>query len=302
MHQPVLLDEVLLNLNVLPNGIYMDATFGRGGHAQAILHKLDHQGRLIALDRDPDARDASKVYERDKRFSFYWDSFLNIKPIAQQTGVLGKVNGILIDLGVSSPQLMDPERGFSFMQDGPLDMRMDPTQGIPAAQWLNQADRDEITHVLHTYGEEPYAKRISNAIIEARKKQSITTTGQLVHVICKVRPRSRHKHPATLAFQAIRIWINRELEQLKACLQASLDVLTVGGRLLVISFHSLEDRIVKQFIRQQSQTPYELARIPNLQIQPRLKKIGAAIKPSEQEIKKNPRARSAILRIAEKLL
>jgi 16S rRNA (cytosine1402-N4)-methyltransferase len=301
VHQPVLLDEVLFNLNVLPNGIYMDATFGRGGHAAAILHQLNNQGRLIALDRDPDARDASKEYELDQRFSFYWDSFLNIKMIAKQAWVLGKVNGILIDLGVSSPQLMDPERGFSFMKDGPLDMRMDPTQGISAAQWLNQADRDEITHVLRTYGEEPYAKRISNAIIETRKKQSITTTGQLVHIICRARPRNRHKHPATLAFQAIRIWINRELEHLKVCLQASLDVLAVGGRLLVISFHSLEDRIVKQFIRQQSQTPYELARIP-IQIKPRLKKIGAAIKPSKKEIVKNPRARSAILRIAEKLL
>lgn len=304
-HIPVLLEEVVTHLVLKPDGIYIDATYGRGGHSQAILNRLQAQGRLLAIDRDPLAvRDAELRFKNDARFSIVAASFGEISQIAKQNGIWGRVDGILMDLGVSSPQLDDPQRGFSFLNDGPLDMRMDTTQGMTAAEWIAFVAEGELADVFKTYGEERFAKRIARAIAAARLIAPITTTGQLAAIIAKTHPRwEAHKHPATRCFQAIRIFINKELQALETCLEGSLSVLVKGGRLAVISFHSLEDRIVKRFMREESRGQVIPREIP-IKEQPsgQLKVISGVIKPTAREVKENPRARSAILRIAEKIL
>ncbi|MES2998420.1 MAG: 16S rRNA (cytosine(1402)-N(4))-methyltransferase RsmH [Pseudomonadota bacterium] len=305
-HQPVLLEEVIEQLAIKPEGIYIDATFGRGGHSREILRNLGEKGRLLLIDKDPSAvAYAKQCWGHDKRVSVYQSSFTALETITKANGSHGQVNGLLLDLGVSSPQLEQAERGFSFLRDGPLDMRMDPNHGISAAQWLACASEREIAQVIKDYGEERYAKRIARAITDARKQASIVSTVQLATIVKLAHPRwARHKHPATQTFQAIRIYINRELEALQTCLKQSVDVLVIGGRLLVISFHSLEDRIVKRFIREHSREPAELKRLPIMPTEwkPKLKNLGPGIKPSAQTIANNPRSRSAVLRIAEKLL
>ncbi|WP_143750421.1 16S rRNA (cytosine(1402)-N(4))-methyltransferase RsmH [Candidatus Rickettsiella isopodorum] len=304
-HQPVLLAEVVENLAIDVDGIYMDATFGRGGHAGQILQNLGPKGRLIAIDKDPEAvAYAHQQWGHDERFKVYQGSFKRLKAIAEIEGIMRQVAGILLDLGVSSPQLDQADRGFSFLRDGPLDMRMDPKTGISAAEWLACAQEKEIAQVLKDYGEERYAKRIARAIGEERKLRPIATTVHLANVVKLAHPRwERHKHPATQTFQAIRIRINNELEDLKVCLEQSLEVLKIGGRLLVISFHSLEDRIVKRFIRQHTHEAVELKKLPFMPAkwEPKLKNLGRRIKPDAYAIKANPRSRSAVLRIAEKI-
>lgn len=305
-HYPVLLKEVVEYLAIDSEGIYIDATFGRGGHAAQILQKLGEKGQLIAIDKDPEAVVYAKQrWGNDKRFQVYQGSFNCVEKIAKTLGIDGQISGLLLDLGVSSPQLDQAERGFSFLRDGPLDMRMDPKTGISAAEWLACAEEKEIAQVLKDYGEERYAKRIANAIGEERELKPIVTTVHLANVVKLAHPRwDRNKHPATKTFQAIRIRINNELEDLKSCLEQSLDVLKIGGRLLVISFHSLEDRIVKRFIRKHSQEAVELKMLPIMPAEwrPKLKSLGRGIKPDAYAIAENPRSRSAVLRIAEKIL
>ncbi len=306
-HQPVLLNEVLNGLAIKPDGIYIDATFGRGGHSAAILSQLNENGKLLAIDKDINAYQfALKKFANDKRFSVEQGSFTHLKKIVEQKNWTGKVNGILLDLGVSSPQLDDPQRGFSFLKDGPLDMRMDTTQQPDAASWLQQASEAEICQVLHDYGEERFAKRIARAIVRERTEAAITTTARFAEIVAAAHPAwERHKHPATRSFQALRIFINHELDELTITLNQCVDVLAIGGRLAVISFHSLEDRIVKQFIKGKSETdnlPKHLPIINVIKEQKRMHAIGKAIKTSDAEIKHNPRARSAILRLAEKIL
>ncbi|QLH41543.1 MAG: 16S rRNA (cytosine(1402)-N(4))-methyltransferase RsmH [Coxiellaceae bacterium] len=306
-HQPVLFAEVIAQLAIKPDGIYVDATFGRGGHARAILAQLGPSGRLLAIDRDPEAVAAAAVDPvfQDPRFVIRQGSFAMLAEFVRQQGVEGKVDGILFDLGVSSPQLDDPKRGFSFQQDSPLDMRMDPTSGVSAAEWLNKVDETELANVLYEYGEERFSRRIARRIVEARQAAPITTTKQLVEIIIAAQPhRERHKHPATRSFQAIRIFINQELTALRVALDQAVAVLAKGGRLLVISFHSLEDRIVKQFMRRMSHGLDEWAKLPVLPpdfITP-LRVLGKAVKPGPAELATNPRARSAILRVAEKIV
>jgi len=305
-HQPVLLNEAVEGLAVKPNGIYVDGTFGRGGHSRVILQRLGPDGRLMALDKDPSAIAIGETGPfRDPRFCIVHKSFAELENVMQDRGWRGKVSGVLLDLGVSSPQLDDAKRGFSFSKDGPLDMRMNPTQSMDAATWINQAAENEISRVLYEYGEERFSRRIAKAIVIEREAQPIMRTKQLADIISKAIPtRELKKHPATRSFQGIRIFINRELEELREVLQQCLDVLAVGGRLCVISFHSLEDRIVKRFIQREVQGndyPRDLP-IKDDQIKRRLRKIGSLIRPSEVEISSNPRARSARLRIAEKLV
>src|SRR5436190_2330508 len=304
-HQPVLLAEVIEYLAIDREGVYIDATFGRGGHAGQILSYLGNKGRLIAIDKDPEAvAFAMQQWGQDERFEIYRGSFKNIKEIAVSAGILGQVSGILLDLGVSSPQLDQAERGFSFLRDGPLDMRMDPKTGISAAEWLACAHEKEIVQVLKDYGEERYAKRIARAIAEEQKLRPIVTTVHLANVVKLAHPRwERHKHPATQTFQAIRIRINNELEDLKVCLEQSIEVLKRGGRLLVISFHSLEDRIVKRLIRQHAHEGVELKKLPFMATEwrPKLKNLGRGIKPDAYAIKANQCSRNAVLRIAEKI-
>lgn len=303
-HTSVLLHESLNGLAIKAEGVYIDATFGRGGHSQAILDKLGKKGRLIAFDKDPEAVAYAKdKFGHDARFFIEHSSFDHLSDTLKKYNLLGKVDGILLDLGVSSPQIDEPKRGFSFMREGPLDMRMDLTQAQDASQWIHQAQAQEMEQVLRQFGEERFARRIVKAIVANRQIKPIQTTTELADIIAKVVPRERHKHPATRTFQAIRIYINQELTQLTACLQQSLNLLNVGGRLVVISFHSLEDRLVKQFIRQWSQSYQESGHLLVLpkKIKPLLAKVGRAIKPDSTEVVTNPRARSAILRIAEKL-
>ena len=302
-HVPVLFEEALEALAISPSGIYMDGTFGRGGHSGAIMQRLGGDGRLLAIDKDPEAvAHAEQVFSEDKRFSIKHGSFAMLEQLAQQSGVAGNVNGLLLDLGVSSPQLDDPARGFSFLRDGPLDMRMNPEQGMDAAMWLSKVNVNDLANVLRTYGEERYAKRIARAIVRTREIAPIKTTKQLADVIARANPsREKHKHPATRSFQAIRIFINRELEELQTCLEQCLEVLVNGGRLVVISFHSLEDRMVKQFIRKNEREEGLSLSLPVSDFRQRLKRIGRAIKPSLSELRNNPRARSAVLRIAERV-
>jgi len=304
-HQPVLLEEVIANLAINPDGIYVDATFGRGGHSEALLARLSQQGKLLALDQDWDAVAAGREAFQDERFIIEQGSFTMLRAKAEKRQWVGHVNGILFDLGVSSPQLDTAERGFSFLRDGPLDMRMDQQQTPSASDWLNQAQEKEIAQVIRQYGEERFAKKIANAIVDARRQQPILRTLQLAEIISQVvRKREPGKHPATRTFQAIRIFINRELDVLQEALQQSLHCLAKGGRLLVISFHSLEDRIVKRFMQKCAKGDDYPSDFPirHDQLTPTLKIIGRAIRASQQELAINPRARSATLRVAEKIV
>ncbi len=304
-HLPVLLDETLNALSVKADGKYLDATFGRGGHSRAILAQLSENGRLLGLDRDPQAvATGRQLAAEDPRFSIEHCAFSELAGAVHSRLWQHQLDGILMDIGVSSPQLDDAERGFSFYKDGPLDMRMNPEAGISAAEWLASAEMDDIAHVLKTLGEERYSKRIARAIVERREDNPITTTKQLAELVDKASPsREKNKHPATRTFQAIRIYINNELEELRKALEQALDVLAVGGRLVVISFHSLEDRIVKRFFRDEARGDDLPSHFPVTvdQLNPRLKIIGKAIKAGDAELAVNPRARSAILRVAEKL-
>lgn len=305
-HTPVLLEETVDNLVTNPGGIYVDATFGRGNHARAILNRLNNQGRLIAFDKDMEAVFFGKKYFAGyKQFIIIHRAFKSLLSSLQNLGVDGQVSGILFDLGVSSPQLDDPKRGFSFSKPGVLDMRMDTTQGLDAKTWLAAVNEETLADVLWRFGEERQARRIARAIITARIEQPIETTDQLAKIIKFAIPKPAHyqsKHPATQSFQAIRIFINQEIAELEAALQQAYDALAVGGRIAVISFHSLEDRIVKQFIKQHEKgdsLPRGLP-IKNHVIIPKLKNLGKPVRASVYEVDRNPRARSAILRIAEK--
>ena len=310
-HSTVLLHETVEGLALKENGIYIDGTFGRGGHSRLILSKLADNGKLIAIDRDPKAvAEAKKI--QDPRFHIEHNTFSEILPICEKLGLAGKIDGILLDLGVSSPQLDDAARGFSFMKDGPLDMRMDNSQGLSAAEWLQQVSEPDLAWVLKTFGEERFAKKIAKAIVDYNKSavqnggECLTRTLQLAELIAQTVPfKDKHKHPATRSFQAIRIFINAELDELEKVLASALAVLAPGGRLSIISFHSLEDRMVKHFMRKQSQGEAIPKGLPlredQIQRNQRLKVIGKAMMPSEDEIAQNPRARSAVLRIAERL-
>ncbi|MBN3124690.1 16S rRNA (cytosine(1402)-N(4))-methyltransferase RsmH [Pectobacterium brasiliense] len=306
-HTTVLLDEAVNGLNIRIGGIYIDGTFGRGGHSRLILSQLGPEGRLLAIDRDPQAIEAAKAID-DPRFSIIHGPFSAMAEYVAELGLTGQIDGVLLDLGVSSPQLDDPERGFSFMRDGPLDMRMDPTRGLSAAEWLMKAEADDIVWVLKTFGEERFAKRIARAIVERNRLDPMTRTKELAELIAAASPiREKHKHPATRSFQAIRIYINSELEEIERALEGALSVLAPQGRLSVISFHSLEDRIVKRFIRHQSRGPQVPAGLPLTEEQLRsqggqtLKAVGKKLMPSEAEVAENPRARSSVLRFAERL-
>jgi len=304
-HQPVLLKEVLEGLNIHPQGKYVDGTFGRGGHATAIVERLGPEGRLLVMDKDPQAIAAAKMrFANDERVVIAKGSFARLSQIVEQQGWAGEVDGVLLDLGVSSPQLDDAKRGFSFKLDGALDMRMDPGSGESAADWIARVSERDLAMVLKDYGEERYAKRIARAIVNARETQAFETTRQLATVIAQANPKwETGKDPATRSFQAIRIFINNELDDLQACLAQLVELLKPRGRLAIISFHSLEDRIVKRFIREQSKGDQYPAGLPIMhsQLNPRLKAVGKAIRPSDEEITSNPRARSSVLRIAEKL-
>ncbi|MDV2393418.1 16S rRNA (cytosine(1402)-N(4))-methyltransferase RsmH [Vibrio cholerae] len=310
-HISVLLNESIEGLAIKPDGIYIDGTFGRGGHSRTILAQLGPEGRLYSIDRDPQAiAEAQKI--DDPRFTIVHGPFSGIAEYAQRYDLVGKVDGVLFDLGVSSPQLDDAERGFSFMKDGPLDMRMDPTSGMPISEWLAQADLDDITWVIREFGEDKHARRIAKAIVEYRENElnePLTRTSQLAKLISDAAPKSfkEKKHPATRAFQAFRIYINSELEEIDTALRGASDILAPQGRLSVISFHSLEDRMVKRFMRKESQGPEVPHGLPLTQEQIRalgsakMKTVGKALKPSDQEVELNPRSRSSVLRVAEKL-
>jgi len=303
-HQPVLLEEVVEALNIRPDGKYVDGTFGRGGHSRAILARLSGKGCLLSLDRDPEAIAAGrKLQKEDPRLSVAQGNFAELERYVHEWGVVEGLDGILLDLGVSSPQLDDPERGFSFMGDGPLDMRMDPLQGVSAKEWLAEAPERELTRVFWEFGEERYARRIARNIVMSRRKQRLETTGQLARLIENtVGRREKKKHPATRCFQAIRIFINDELANLEKGLDSAIRLLRPGGRLVVISFHSLEDRLVKRTIREAVRPGQVRKNIPqHPDLKPVLKPVGKAIKASDAELSVNPRARSAVMRIAEKL-
>ena len=305
-HISVLLDECIEALAIKPGGIYIDATFGRGGHSAHILDALGDDGQLIAFDRDPQAIQAAERFAEDKRFRIIHAPFGNMAEEVESLGLTGKIDGVLMDLGVSSPQLDDAERGFSFLRDGPLDMRMDTSKGQSAADWLAHAEEQDITQVIKEFGEEKFGKRIAHAIVNTRKETPITRTAQLATIIDQAVPvKDKYKHPATRAFQGIRIYINAELEQLRVGLKAATQVLAKEGRLAVISFHSLEDRLVKRFIKEQSKGKVVPHNMPITQAEidadKVLKALGRAIKPSEEEVMKNVRSRSSVLRVAEKL-
>ncbi len=304
LHRPVLLDQVLDALQVRPDGLYIDGTFGRGGHAAALLDRLGTRGRLLAFDRDSDALAfAADRFSGEQRLDLRHGSFEQLGAVVSELNWEGKVDGILLDLGVSSPQLDDAQRGFSFLREGPLDMRMNPHSGQSASDWLAGATEKEIADVLWKYGEERHSRRIARKLVRAREESPVTTTVQLAELIAAAVPGHAHKrHPATRSFQAIRIFINRELDALEAVLPQAVEVLAPRGRLAVISFHSLEDRIVKRFIRDQQhgpQLPPDLPVMPD-HYRPRLRTVGKALRADEQEISSNPRARSAVLRVAER--
>jgi len=306
-HQPVLLSEAVDALSIKPNGIYIDGTFGRGGHSAAILSQLGESGKLIAFDQDPEAvATAHQRFDADQRFEIVHENFSQMAFVIKAKGLTGKINGILLDIGVSSPQFDDSSRGFSFSQSGPLDMRMNPEQGESAAGWLRCAEPKDIARVLKIYGEEKFAKRIAWAIADYREEKAIETTQELAAVIDGAVPKSKqdkNKHPATRSFQAIRIYINKELDVLQDALEQVNDLLVIGGRLAVISFHSLEDRITKRFVKKMTSEPPALHDLPirNDDIVKPMKKIGKAIKAGKAELDVNPRARSAVLRIAERV-
>lgn len=304
MHQTVLLREAVEALVTNPDGIYVDGTFGRGGHSRYVLEHLGHDGRLLGVDKDPVARAAANQLElSDPRFEFFHGSFALLPHQLRRMGI-GAVDGILLDLGVSSPQLDEADRGFSFLQDGPLDVRMDTTRGETAAEWLLGAPEQEIAAVLKEYGEERFSRRIAAAIVAARAEQPIQTTAQLSKLVSEANPKwEKHKHPATRSFQAIRIKVNRELEDLQDLLAAALDLLRIGGRLVVISFHSLEDRIVKRYMRDMARGDNLPMGVPvtDSALNRRMKLVGKAVKASAGEVEGNVRSRSAIMRIAEKI-
>ena len=305
LHKSVLKNEVTKALSIKPDGVYIDATFGRGGHSESILSSLGPHGRLVAIDRDPEAVEvALRLQKCDTRLSVVHTNFGQIDMIPETSKLLNSTDGILFDLGVSSPQLQDARRGFSFMRDGPLDMRMNPGDGISAKDWINSATETEIADTLYDFGEERFSRRIARRIITARESRHISTTGELAEIVKEAIPVSRkERHPATQAFQAIRILINRELDELKLGLVGALNLLSLGGRLVVISFHSLEDRIVKQFISARvtgDKFPRDLP-ITHDVLRPQLKKIKSARRARSEEVQANPRARSAIMRVAEKL-
>ncbi len=306
-HQPVLLNEVLDGLNLKRDGSYVDATFGRGGHSSEILARLGKSGRLLVIDRDPEAIDAAeRCFAGEQRVSIRQALFSELETAVAEQGMQAAVNGLLLDLGMSSPQLDDSSRGFSFTREGPLDMRMDPGTGLSAAQWLAGASEREISRVLKEFGEEKFHRRIARAIVHARDKEQLqlSTTRELAELVSRARPgKERNKHPATRTFQAIRIFVNRELDELQRCLEQSLRILAPGGRLVVISFHSLEDRIVKRFMRNHSKPDPMYAGMPEVppEARPVLKLIGKAVRPGPDEVADNSRARSAVMRIAERL-
>lgn len=304
-----MVQAVLDSLRPAGDGVFIDCTFGRGGHARALLSALGPSGRVIALDRDPAAVFAGReMAAADPRLHLVQAPFSSLKTVALSHEVCARVNGVLLDLGVSSPQLEDASRGFSFQHDGPLDMRMDPNSGISAADWLGRADAEEIASVLFRFGEEKHSRRIARAICEARRKTPLRTTRQLAEIVERAAPRvprtrrekgQAAKHPATRVFQAIRIYVNRELEELEAVLEQSIEVLMPGGRLVALSFHSLEDRMVKRFMRSRSKPVYTDERGSG-ETAPLLEIVGKPMRPSEDEVRANPRARSAVMRVAEK--
>lgn len=300
-HLPVMFPQVMEGLRVLEDGTYLDGTFGRGGHARGVLQRLGAGGRLLLMDKDPEAiAVAEREFGADARVAIRRGSFGDL---AQWDAVSGGLDGVLFDLGVSSPQLDVAGRGFSFGKDGPLDMRMDPESGESAAEWLARADERGIADVLWRYGEERMSRRIARAIVQRRAQRPFTRTADLAEVIASAVPRGRGDiHPATRSFQAIRIHVNRELEDLERGLQAAHDALRPGGRLVVISFHSLEDRIVKRFITSRAKAPPGNRRLPEAGgFVPTLREVGDAQKPTADEVAANPRARSAVLRVAEKI-
>lgn len=303
-HQSVLLQESLTGLAIKPDGIYLDGTFGRGGHSRAILAQLSEKGRLYAIDKDPAAvAYAQEHFGHDKRFQIFQGSFARLLEFAKEADIVTRIDGILLDLGVSSPQLNDPERGFSFMHKGPLDMRMDLTQKLNAASYVNNADEKEMIQIFREYGEERFAGRIARAIVAARAEAPILTTDVFAEIVKQANPKwEKHKHPATRVFQAVRIHVNQELNDLKAVLEQAVTALTVGGRLVVISFHSLEDRIVKHFMRakEAGNSPPPGVPIRAVDLKTAFKRVGKAVKPQDIEIKVNVRARSAVLRTGEK--
>ncbi|WP_210396735.1 16S rRNA (cytosine(1402)-N(4))-methyltransferase RsmH [Motiliproteus sediminis] len=304
-HITVLLEEAVTQLITDADGFYIDGTFGRGGHSRLVLSQLGPNGRLMGIDKDPEAIKVGRLIEEgDSRFSIEHGSFAVLDRFVAERDLTGQVDGVLLDLGVSSPQLDDASRGFSFTQDGPLDMRMNPDAGESAAEWIARADEKEIADVLYQYGEERFSRRMARAIVAEREKSPIVTTARLASIVAAANPKwEKGKHPATRAFQGIRIHINRELEDLESCLQAALEVLKVGGRLVVISFHSLEDRIVKRFMRDQARGKPVPPGLPVTQdmLGLRLKLVGKPVKAGDDEVTSNVRARSAIMRVAEKI-
>lgn len=305
VHQTVLLNEAVVSVLGARDGIYVDATFGRGGHTRHLLSQLDAGARVIGFDKDPQAIVTGQVLAaEDARFAIVHDSFASILDVMTRMGLDGQVDGVLADLGVSSPQLDDADRGFSFMNDGPLDMRMDVTRGQSAAEWIAEVAEDELARVLFEFGEERHSRRIARAIVRVRAETPITRTKQLADIVAEAHPAwEKHKHPATRSFQAIRIFINNELGDIERFLRDSLQVLRPGGRLAVISFHSLEDRLVKQFFQKEAKGDDFPPGLPVTvdMLKPRLKIVGKAIDPSAEEVEANPRARSARLRVAEKI-
>ena len=304
-HSTVLLYEAIDALVVDPDGLYVVGTFGRGGHTAELLSRLSVKGSVIAIDKDLDAIASGNArFAGDDRLSLVHGSFADLTSIVEQAGMQGNVSGVLLDLGVSSPQLDQADRGFSFMRDGPLDMRMDTSKGLSAAEWIASADEQEIAKVIKEFGEERFARRMAAAIVRERTESPIESTVQLAKILAEAHPAwERGKHPATKAFQAIRIFINRELADLEELLEQVIDSLAIGGHLVVISFHSLEDRRVKRFIRDQHRgikLPKNLP-IPDVDRGVRLIKVGKAIKPSATEVENNVRARSAVMRIAERV-
>lgn len=304
-HRPVLVSEVLAALAVRPDGCYVDATFGRGGHAAAILERLGPTGSLLALDRDPAAAEWARAeFCNEPRFQFVQSRFSELASIVTERRLCGRVDGVLLDLGVSSPQLDDPERGFSFSRDGALDMRMDPTSGSSATDWLNRIGEMELERILAEFGEERFHRRIARAIVAARRRAPITTTARLAEIVSLAIPtRQPGKHPATRVFQAVRIAVNDELNELRAVLPQTTQILAPGGRLAVIAFHSLEDRMVKRFMRERARGQELPLDLPVVGI-PKgisLRLIGRPSRPADPEVMANPRARSAVLRVAERL-
>jgi 16S rRNA (cytosine1402-N4)-methyltransferase len=305
-HEPVLAEEALAGLAVIRDGCYVDGTYGRGGHSERILACLGPEGRLLALDRDPDAvADGRQRFQNDFRFAIKHADFEDMRGQAEEFFGGRAVLGVLLDLGVSSPQLDCASRGFSFLREGPLDMRMNTAQGMTAAEWIRTVDCDDLARTIRRYGEEPQARRVARAIVRARDEQPIETTTRLAEVVARALPHEarRRTHPATRVFQALRIAINDELGALERGLDAALALLAVGGRLVVISFHSLEDRIVKRFIAREARGDPAYAGLPAIppHARPTLKSIGRLVRPGDDEIARNPRARSARLRVAEKL-